>query len=292
MDFSNALVRCSAIGKIMTEPKGCITEKQLVKLQELQVKETQKGLTPKQLEELAQLILKRQESEDEPLSDTAQEYLMELYSIVKYQRRFRDKLEFVKQVQKGTQAEEDSLDLISLLDYRHYKKNDERLENDFLTGEPDYFDGESIRNAVWIEDVKSSWDLESFLPNLRKSLDPIYYWQIQGYFDLTGAKEGAVSFCLVDTPESLINEEKYRLFKRLDVATEENPVYLKMVAELEHRMRFGDIPKEERRIRFFVQRNDADIEKIHRRVERCRKWLAEFHNTHMAMVGKKQLESV
>lgn len=284
IDFSKALVRSSKIGDTMTEPKGCITAKQLEKLSALQEKQNGKGLTAKQLEELAQLILKREESEDEPLSEACQVYLMELYSYYRYGRKFRDKLQDLKQIMKGTQVEEDSLDLIALLDKRHYKKNDERLKNEFFEGEPDVFLGESILQATWIEDVKSSWDMESFLPQLRNELNPSYWWQLQGYFALTGAQEGAVSFCLVNTPESLQNDERMRLLRKMDVATELNPKYVKAEAELLFNMKFDDIPMEERRIRFFVKRDDEAIAKAQKRVGRCRKWLADFQDAHLSRI--------
>jgi hypothetical protein len=288
-DFSKALVRCSAIGCIMTEPRGCITEKQL-KLQQLQDKPK---LTEKQLEELAALVLRRKESESEPLSEAAQTYLIELYTYMVHGRRFKDKAQFIKQIQKGNLVEEDSLDLISRLDKQFYFKNDERLNNEFFTGEPDVYLGKSIREAKWIEDVKSSWDLETFMPRwLQTELDPIYWWQLQGYFDLTGATEGAVSFCLVNTPEPILNDEKRRLLYTLGAATDENPEYKRLAAELEFNSKFDDIPLNEKRIRFLVKRDDEAIAKAKKRVERCRRWLAEYHDARLSLLNTKQLETV
>jgi hypothetical protein len=283
-DFSKALVRCSAIGYIMQPPRGCITEKQLQRLAEL---ENKPKLTDKQLQELADLVLKNDETAKEPLSEAAKTYLLEVYAFVRYGRKFKDKSDFVKQIRKGTSVEEDSFTLISVLDRKLYKKNDQRINNEFFTGEPDYYEGEDIRQAEWIEDTKSSWDLETFLPQITAEVDPIYYAQMQGYFDLTGAKEGGVSFCLVNTPESQINDERKRLFYQMDVATELNPKYLAAVAEVEHRMKFDDIPMNERRHRFIIQRDDAFIEKAKRKVERCRRWLEEYHEIHMGILGIK-----
>jgi lysyl-tRNA synthetase class I len=269
----------------MAQPRGCITDKQLVEIAQLQNKSLVKPLTEKQVETLAQLVLKREQSETEPLSEACMSSLLELYSIMRYGRRFRDKGQFVKQIKKGTSVEEDSLDLIAKLDNQLYKKNEERLQNEWLTGIPDTFLGDTIYTAQWIEDVKSSWDLETFLPNIGKELNSDYEWQLQGYFDLTGAPEGGISFCLVNTPESLINDEKYRLLKQLDVATEEDPLYKELAAEIDLRCTFDDIPENERRIRFTVKRDDARIEKIHKKVGRARKWLQDYHNDHMKIIS-------
>jgi hypothetical protein len=291
MDFSKALIRCHKLGDLLTEPRGCITANQLEEIIELQTKK--KELTDKQVQRLAELILKRDETEKEPLSEACITYLIELYQFMRYGRRPKDKTAYVKQLSKGTSVEEDSLDLISKLDNVMYRKNEERLDNEFFTGIPDAWLGEDILAATWIEDIKSSWDLESFFPNIVEclkdgkppQLQTRYWWQIQGYFDLTGAREGAVSFCLVNTPESLINDEKYKLLRKLDVATDEDPRFLMEAAEIERNMKFDDIPPQERRVRFIVQRDDAAIEKAKKRVVRCRKWLEGFHQQHLKLIG-------
>lgn len=290
MDFSKALIRCHRIGDMMTDPRGCITANQLEELLQLQNKETEKGkpLTDKQLQRLAELVLKRDETEKEPLSESCITYLIELYCLYRYGRTFRDKSQYVKQLQKGTQVEEDSLDLIAMIDNEHYIKNEERLENEHFTGIPDTYLGEHIRLAKWIEDIKSSWDLESYFPNVTGQLEPRYWWQMQGYYSLTGAMEGAVSFCLVNTPETLINDEKRKLFYQMEVPTDENPDYLREATLLEYRMKFDNIPIEERRVRFYVKRDDDAIERAKKRVIRCRTWLKNFHDSHMVFIKSQK----
>jgi hypothetical protein len=275
-DFSKALVRCSAIGLAMSENRGCITDKQLQKIKDLQCKDK---LTMKQLEELSLLILKREESEDWQPSDTCMRYLIELHGYMLYGRRFKDK-DYIKQIQKGTQVEEDSIDLVSRLDKRFYQKNEERINNEFVTGIPDLYLGESILSAEYLIDIKSSWDWETFRCVSLGDLSKGYNYQLQGYFGLTGARKGEVSHVLVNTPESIMNDEKRRLFYKLDVATEENPKYLKAAAELELSMIFDDIPIERRRTRFIVDRDDDLIKKIYKRVEQCRVWLIKYHEEY------------
>lgn len=285
MDFSKALIRCHRIGDIMVDPQGCITDKQLVELTDLTTRT--KPLTDNQKKRVEELEEKKAFAATEPLSKSCEVYLMELYWFLRHGRKFKDKSQFVKQIQKGTQVEEDSLDMIAALDNRFYLKNEERLDDDHFTGIPDTYLGESVFNADWVEDIKSSWDLETFAPNVMGVLNPTYWWQMQGYFALTGAREGAVSFCLVNTPESLINDETKRLFYKMDVATEENPDYLREKTLLEYRMRFDNIPIEERRVRFYVKRDDDAIERARKRVERCRKWLADYYKKHMDFIAKQ-----
>lgn len=241
-DFSKTLIRCSAIGKIMTEPK------------------------------------EKAAKDAGELSKTAKSYLKELYIQEKWgiskdiQNKFTD---------KGKMVEEDSLTMLALLDKKYYLKNEERLTNDYLTGEPDIFDGDDVRNARYIIDAKSSWDAWTFIGKLGEPIDKDYWWQLQGYFALTNANEGEVSYCLISTPQQIIEDEKKRLFYKMNVATEENADYEAACDELENAMTFDHIPLHLRRIRFPVKRDDLAIQSIYDKVEKCRVYLQEIEKMHI-----------
>jgi hypothetical protein len=165
-------------------------------------------------------------------------------------------------------------------------KNEERLNNEYITGLPDIYEGESIHNAETITDIKSSYDLFTFLPNIGESLDSNYYYQIQGYMALSGAKRACIAYCLVDTPEHIIAGEKYRLFKSMNVISEESPEFIKEALKIEKSMTFGDIPKEERVLIFPVERNEEVIEKIYSKVLKAREYLAQFELEHLSFNNK------
>lgn len=58
-------------------------------------------------------------------------------------------------------------------------------------------------------------------------------------------------------------------------------------------MRFDDIPMEERVLEFVILRNDADIERLHNRVEQCRRYMAEeLHKGHRPEVNKVILQKI
>jgi hypothetical protein len=132
-----------------------------------------------------------------------------------------------------------------------------------------------------VPDVKTSWDFETFIENVGKPLNPAYWWQQQGYFDLTGAKEGEVSYCLVNTPDSLIEEEKMRLQRKMDAVTTESPEYKVAVQKLINNMTFDDMPVLERRLKFSVKRDDNAIQTIHDTVPKCRDYLFELQEMHL-----------
>lgn len=243
VDWSKLLFRCSCLGLIMTEPKEKVTK------------------------------------DAGGLGKTCISHLIKIYGWEKYGRI--DDIQTAA-IKKGLAVEEDSITLISEVEKVMYKKNTERINNEYFTGLPDMFLGKEIRKAKIVKDAKSSWNLESFLKNEVEELSKLYYWQFQGYASLTGAKSGSIDFCLVNTPIQIINDEKKRLFYKLNVATEDNEDYKSACAELEFNSIFDDIPKKERIIKFPIQRNDEDIKRAQEKVESCRKWLADFDQKRMS----------
>ena len=104
---------------------------------------------------------------------------------------------------------------------------------------------------------------------------------MQGYLALTGAKIGTIAYCLVNTPDSIIEGEKYVLLKKMDVVSEEDPEYKKEVAKLIANRYFDDIPMQERLLTYSIDRNEDDIAKLYKRIGKCREFLSEFEEMHM-----------
>ena len=217
------------------------------------------------------------------LSKTAKTELKKIYIKEKYGR---EKDITTKQMQKGIEVEEESITLLSRVQKKMLYKNEERLSNNFITGLPDIYEGKSIREADSITDIKSSYDLHSFLNNIGESLDRDYYYQLQGYMALSGANVAYIAYCLVDTPAHIIESEKYRLLKSMNVISEESPEFIAEAQRLERNMTFGDIPKEERVLIFKVDRDDSVIQKIYDKVAKARLFLAEFEQTHLNFNNK------
>ncbi len=247
MNWENILIRCSSLGSIMTDPK------------------------------------EKAAKEAGELSKTAKTELKKIYIKEKYGR---EKDITTKQMQKGIEVEEESITLLSRVQKKMLYKNEERLSNDFITGLPDVFEGKSIREADSITDIKSSYDLNSFLNNVGEPLDRDYYYQLQGYMALSGAKIAYIAYCLVDTPAHIIESEKLRLLRSMNVISEESPEFIAEAMKLEKNMTFGDIPKEERVLVFTVHRDDDVIQKAYEKVAKARLYLAEFEKMHLNFNNK------
>lgn len=229
-------------------------------------------------------LMTEPKSKTETLSETCKTHLIDVYVDNKYGRK-----EDIsnKYIEKGLAVEEDSITLYSRIKKQFFAKNEEHLSNEWIKGTPDLYTGESIHKAETITDIKSSWDIYTFMRVLTKDINKMYYWQLQGYMDLSGAKSATLAYCLVDTPQQLIEDEKRKLMWKMGCATDESPLFKEACEELQRNMTFEDIPLHERLIEFQIERNEADIMKMHSRVEQCRSWLNDFESFREPFKAKK-----
>jgi len=108
-------------------------------------------------------------------------------------------------ITKGIECEEESIALYNSVFFTSYKKNTERKENSYLTGECDLFGGSIVT------DIKSSFSLETF-PAMANRIDSkLYEWQGRGYMILWGVKKFRIAYCMVNTPEELCQYEPSEL---------------------------------------------------------------------------------
>lgn len=312
-DFSKALIRCHAIYYIMCDgqtktPKQKYEEWQAVLSVEREKYDNMPGHLlnkPSGLSKAAKIVAVEHELdklEDKkhihPLSASAKSCLKRLYGEIKYGKQASFKEKGNKYTQKGKIVEDDSLKLIGDMDGREYKKNELRIENEFLSGIPDTFFGESIYKAEYVPDVKSSWDWNTFSDSLDKNINPLYWWQLQGYFALTGAKEGEISYCLISMPESLLNDEIMRYEDRfrketgiIDVSISKE--YQEGVKKLVNNLTFEDMSPRERRQQIKIIRDDDAIQKIYEAVPKCREYLQELQEKHlMGVFSDKEVSTL
>lgn len=239
MNWKDYKFRCSAIGKLMTNPPG-----------------------------------KKDVESWQGLSETTKTYLMECYVLEKYGR---EKEIINKYLQKGLQVEESSITLYSRVKKVFFKKNEERLENEYITGTPDIFIGEDIRHAQEVEDIKSSWDIYTFFATMTKPINKDYVYQLQGYMELTTAPISHLVYCLVDTPQPLILDEMNKLKWKMGVSDPDTNEVFKAACEyLEKAMTFSDIDIRERYIENEIIKDPAVMPSVYKRVEMCRQFLSNI----------------
>lgn len=290
--FEDFKVRCSQISSVLAESRSnpCLTEKQAVRLSELEAKDK---LTDNMKQELAELLVKKENSSKVILSDTCIAYLLEEYAWATERKvRVTKEIMDVHQMQKGIFVETESIQLLSIVDGVEYKANyndlgeRERVYNEYLSGEVDAYTGKSIMEAEKIPDIKSIWDLPTFLCKTQEPLTKANDWQIKGYMDITGAPEGFIANCLIDTPIHIQEKIKSRLLSKLSgvVVSEESQLFKDDWMILEWSMKFGHIPHHKRVFKKNVTpMSQFEKQALYDRVKVCREWLNNYHEWYQTI---------
>jgi len=171
-----------------------------------------------------------------------------------------------KYLDKGIIMEDQAIEMLSeMRGGSPLSKNEKHFFNAFISGTPDII---TDRNVVI--DIKCSWDASTF-PFFKDELpEKNYYWQLQSYMKLTGAKESYIAYVLVDTPEVLIEREKANMAWKIG---DELPEELE--SELDASLRYDHLPQKNRIKLFRVDYSDEDVKLLKERVELCRAYLSE-----------------
>jgi hypothetical protein len=281
--FENWKCRCSAISKLTANSKENppITEIQLEELRKLEEKPV---LTDPQKLKLATLIQKRENSKNIVLSDTAIGYLVESYAWETAKKKSVSREMDITAFRKGKLCEQESIEMLSFVDNTVYQKNTERVENEFLSGEPDVFTGAAILEAVRVIDMKNTFDYPLFLAKITASIDKANRMQVQGYGDITGAKELQVAYALCNMPEIMRNDYKRKLFYQGEYISDESPDFLIKWNELERSMVFDEISPLKRIYKVPIDPfTETERDAVYDRVKIGRDWLCKFHEDYCSL---------
>lgn len=219
------------------------------------------------------------------MGETAKKKFAELYIQQVYGR---EKTVRSKYLEKGTEREQDAITLLTRFNQKKYRKNTERLTNDFITGEWD------VETDDEIIDTKCSWDLFTF----REANEKDYKWQRVGYMWLKNVQRGSTAFCLVNGTAKHIMDEKRKASYDFGLDPEADPKFIErcQLIERNHIFDMGefqkenpgfdfhsdlsewkwDIPYKERVKMFSIERDLSDIEAVKSRIIEGRKYLAEL----------------
>ena len=212
-------------------------------------------------------IMTSPKTKGEVLSKTCKTYIQELAIENKYGIR---KEFWSRYTDKGNECEEEAIELVNdVLNLGFIFKNDENLNNDWITGTPD------VNTNEILLDVKCSYDGITFFQKTFEddieALNKDYYYQLQGYMWLTGKTESLLCYCLVNTPFQIVEDEVRREHWKQGLIDEN----LDVRDFVQKKHNFDHIPKEKRVKVFKIAKDEEIIEKIKQRVEECR----EYYNT-------------
>ena len=230
---------------------------------------------------------------------TASAYLDEFIALYKYGR---SKSFSSKYTTKGTAVEGDGIELYKQVYNAHYvTKNEDWFNDGTIGGTPDII----LKDRVI--DIKSSWDISTFLSN--KSVPKDYFYQLLGYCRLLNLKKGELVFCLSNTPESLIQREfvaDYYRNSMIDLSDNDKATiaknmvftndwyyrdelgnlitrddywdYLKLNHFPNTDIEFIEIPRDKRIKKFEIDFNDEDFEKLDNAITRAVQYVEDNYN--------------
>ena len=173
---------------------------------------------------------------------------------------------YSKYTDKGISTEEDAILMYNRVFNANCVKNDEWFEDEYCTGTPDIILDDEIL------DIKNSFSAKTF-PFFEKELpSKNYLYQLQTYMRLTGKSKAKIVYCLLDTPEDIIEREAKSIMYKENLPDDFYDIILE---EIREQHTYGHIP-EANRIRVFnVLRDDAIIDIIEEKVKICREFIAQ-----------------
>lgn len=152
-------------------------------------------------------LMTNSRSKSDPLSETAKG---EIRKIAK-QDFFGYNTEIkTKPMIKGTDWEQEGINLLNNVRFTNYIKNTIRVENEYMSGCCD------IITDNLIIDIKSSWSLETFPATSSESESSDYEWQGRAYMWLYDRPAFELVYTMFTTPDELLTEWDNLSIHRVD----------------------------------------------------------------------------
>ena len=284
-DAQNFKCRCSAIKSMMSEKQGfaTLTEKQIERVAAYEKELSDRGcLAEGKKKELAEMYAKREKSKEVVLSDTCIEYLMAWYSwetegMIPVGKESLD----ILAIQKGKEAEVEAVALLSIYDSELYLTHKGRIENKFLSGQIDCYLGEGVYSAKRVADIKNAFDYPTFLKKKHTGLENGQEEQLQGYGDITGARELCVANTLITASDAVIDKMKWKVAEKMNALTIESPEFLEEWGKWHRSMVFSEMNPKKRVSKIPIEPfSEIRRQQVYDKVQVCRDWLHNFHESY------------
>lgn len=277
--FDTYKFRCSSLGYLMSSGKGKTYKEQYdEKLEKYRKTISQlQGFSDKAVIGKAKAQEKADKLSEEldilkplvgkvKLSDSAKTHLADIYTVVNDGRKTEDIKS--KYLEKGLNSEEDAITLYSLVTGIFHKKSEEYRENDYISGHIDF---QTIDGTI--VDTKCNWSIWQFNRVVARPVNIMHKWQGKGYMWLWDKPKFELAYCLINTPEHIIQQE----IKKLEygfIGTKED--WEDAVKELRFNHTYDDKSNEEKTRVFKFERDTEDEEMIKAYVTAAREYLNNF----------------
>lgn len=278
----------SSVGRLMIGGHELWSDRDEEKLAELELRKTGEFLTESgrkgqytkgMQDDHAALIVKKANYEDViknggqnfQLGATAKTYIKDIWLNVMF--GFKEPM-MSKEVMKGMMTEGKCIDLVSEVDpieaFRMQTTGDDRMNDGMFNGLTD------IKYSIevdFLEDIKSAWSLRQFMSiQTLDDIDPNYYAQGQVYMKLYKKSRFKIRYCIVDTPDELIEAERKRFYYRLGADADQED-YIKIAEQIEKNHKVEHLIDAQYRVKTFEFEYDEDyMNELEKRVKVARKY--------------------
>lgn len=209
-------------------------------------------------------------SKGEVLSETAKTFIEDLFR----EREFGIYKDISSRyTDKGIQMEDEAIQLAgNVLGWDlNIFKNEERLKNEWITGIPD------INTETLLADIKCSWSGSTF-PFFEEELpNKDYYWQLMGYMMLTGHLQAELVYCLMNTPQQIVEDEVRRTHWKLNLIDEN----LDVRDAIQNQHNYDHIPDILRVKRFIVEGSQEAENRIKEKVEQANEYYESLKKVNL-----------
>lgn len=262
LNFNNFKFRASSIGELMT---GFKIDRE-AELLALNAKID--GTKNKETATYQALLDKRDKLMSDEIPQTVKSKLIKIYVTELTGRRENV---VSKYMEKGKSVEDGAIDTLSEYLDDFIVKNDERKENEYVSGECD------IERDDEIIDAKSCWDLFTFETKKNESLNEKYEWQLRVYMWLWEKTKARIAYILEDSPDSIVADECKRLLYQIGSDKKDTEIYRMACEQIEFGMKYKDIPVKYRVfLTDYVLHEDKYIDALKSRLEVCRSFLNAY----------------
>jgi len=210
-------------------------------------------------------IMTNSRTKSDPISQTAKSMLKKIFTLEVLGKHSDVESKYLE---KGLVMEPESIQLYSDNIGKSLTKNDTRYTNKYLSGEPDIVSGDLL------VDIKTSWNASTF-PLCETVAPKNYYWQLQGYMELTGISKSKLVYCLVNTPYNLIERELWDIRNEIGIIDLSEDI----IDSVTKKHTFDDIDVSLRIKEIEVLKDEESIEILYERIGHCRNYLNELYET-------------
>ena len=152
-------------------------------------------------------LMTNSRSKSEILSETAKSEIRKIAKQDFYGYNLEVK---TKPMIKGTEWEQEGINLLNDIRFTNYTKNELRVENEYMSGCCD------IITDDLIIDIKSSWSLETFPATPSEGESSDYEWQGRAYMWLYNRPAFELVYTMYTTPDELLTEWDNLSIHRVD----------------------------------------------------------------------------